>query len=63
MCFTLFTEISKLDVLANGNDFQILSPNWGIAFALKRVSEEFGGTSPGSSLILKERPTSKIHYN
>lgn len=55
--------ISKLDVLANGNDFQILSLNWGIAFALRRVSEEVGGTPPGSFLILKEKPKSKIHFN
>lgn len=55
--------ISKLDVLANGNDFQILSPNWGIAFALRKVSEEVGGAPPGFFLILEEKPPSKTHFN
>lgn len=29
-----------MDVLAHVNDFQLLSPNWGIASAMRRVGEK-----------------------
>lgn len=47
--------IPKLDVLADGNDFQLLSPNWGITSALRRVGEEVRGMPPAffSSAIRK----------
>lgn len=42
-------------MLADVNDFQLQSPNWGITSALRRVGEEVGGMPPAffSSAIRK----------
>lgn len=44
--------IPKIDVLADVNDFQLLSPNWGIASAMRGVTKKNEGIPPDFFLLL-----------
>lgn len=52
-----------MDGLAYVNDFQLLSPNWGIASAMRIIGRKNEKMPPAFFLLLQGKLSSKIHFN